>query len=45
MKEIALLKVAAILLILMGISAAGCSRAELTEPNDSPVPTMTPSSE
>ncbi len=43
MKDIALLKVAAILLFLMGISAAGCSQAELTEPGDSPVPTMTPS--
>ena len=43
MKDIALLKVAAILLFLTGISAAGCSQAELTEPGDSPVPMMTPS--
>ena len=43
MKDIALPKVAVILLILIGISAAGCSQAELTEPGDSLVPTMTPS--
>ena len=41
MKDIPLPKVAVILLFLMGISAAGCNQAELTEPNDSPVPTMT----
>ena len=42
-KGIALTKVAVILLFLLGISAAGCNQAELTEPNDSLVPTMTPS--
>ena len=42
-KGIALTKVAVILLFLLGISTAGCNQAELTEPNDSLVPTMTPS--
>ena len=43
MKGIALPNIAVILLILIGISTAGCNQAELTEPNDSLVPTMTPS--
>ena len=43
MKGTALPKVAAILLFVLGISAAGCSQADLTEPGDSPVPMMTPS--
>ena len=43
MKGTALPKVAAILLIVLGISAAGCSQADLTQPGDSPVPMMTPS--
>ena len=43
MKGIALPNIAVILLILIGISTTGCNQAELTEPNDSLVPTMTPS--
>ena len=43
MKGTALPIVAAILLFVLGISAAGCSQADLTEPGDSPVPMMTSS--
>ena len=42
-KGIALTKVAVILLFLVEISTAGCNQAELTEPDNSLVPTMTPS--
>ena len=43
MKDVALPKVAVILLILLGIWATGCTQAEPTEPRESPVPMMTPS--